>query len=479
MREKLVCKRKCDDSGKVSCYKVHYVTKGYVQQYGIDFEKTTAPTARLESFRLVLHLAASLDWDLQQFDIKTAFLHDILPPEETAYMEQPPGFEEPGKEDWVWQLQKSIYGMKQASRIWNQTFHKTVKSWGFKRMRNEWCIYHRSSATGTTIFALHVDDIIVTSSSVDETNRFKAELWSQWEISDLGPAKFALGIAITRDSPTQSISISQTAFIDRILERFNQTDAHPVDVPMVAGIQLKRPDKSLAVPTHVAAWIAWTPYRELVSSLNYLAVTTRPDISYTVGCLASYLDCYREEHWNAAICILHYVKGTRNLVLTLGGQSPLMLSGYVDSDFANCPETSRSISSYCYSLGAGSISWSSKKQKHATDSTCYAEYVALHHAGKEIIFLHELLEGLSIPMPNSTALHCDNDATRQLTEDHSNHTNVKHIRVKYHTIRDILEEKLAHIVRVPSTENTADIFTKPLTKQAFTYLRNQLGLCFT
>jgi hypothetical protein len=477
MRGKLVCKRKRDDSGKISRYKVRYVAKGYAQQYGVDFDKTTAPTARLESFRLVLHLAASLGWDLQQLDVKTAFLHGVLPPEETAYMEQPSGFEEPGKEDWVWRLEKSIYGMKQASRIWNQTFHKTVSSWGFQRMRNEWCVYRRTSATGTTIFALHVDDIIVTSSSADETTHFKAELRSNWEIADLGPAKFALGIAITRDLDNKSISISQTAFIDRILDRFNMSDAHPVDIPMVVGAKLKRPDKSIPVPAHVAAWAARTPYRELVSSLNYLAVTTRPDISYAVGRLASYLDCYQEEHWNAALRVLRYVKGTRLLVLTLGGSSSPSLLGYADSDYANCPETSRSISGYCYSLGSGVFSWSSKKQKHTTDSTCYAEYVALHHAGKEVIFLRELLEGLGFPMPHSTALHCDNDAARQLTEDPSNHNNVKHIRVKYHTIRDILEEELAHIVRVASTENTANIFTKPLAKTAFEYLRHGLGLC--
>jgi len=343
-------------------------------------------------------------------------------------------------------------------------------------MRNEWCVYRRSSSTGTTIFALHVDDIIVASSSTDETDRFKAELRSQWEISDLGPAKFALGIAITRDLANKSITISQAAFIDRILERFNLSDAHPVDVPMVLGVKLTRPDKSLPVPAHIAAWVTRTPYRELVSSLNYLAVATRSDISYAVGRLASYLDCYREDHWNAALRVLRYIKGTCHLALKLGGPSPPSLSGYADSDFANCPETSRSISGYCYSLSTGMISWSSKKQKHATDSTCYAEYVALHHAGKEVIFLRELLEGLGFSMPTSTALHCDNDAARQLTEDPSNHTNTKHIHVKYHTIQDILEEELAHIVHVLSTENAADIFTKPLAKPAFEYLRHKLGL---
>lgn len=234
-----MCKRKRDDSGKIVRYKVQYVAKGYAQQYGIDYNKTTAPTARLESFRTILHIAASLGWELQQFDIKTAFLHGVLPEEETMYMEQPPGFEVPGKEQWVMKLMKSIYGMKQASRIWNQTFHKAVQSWGFERLACEWCMYRRETSTGIIIFAVHVDDIICSTSSLEEINRFKAELRSHWEISDLGPAKFALGIAITRDLEKRTIAISQTALIDRVVEQFGQSNAHPLETPMVAGLQLR------------------------------------------------------------------------------------------------------------------------------------------------------------------------------------------------------------------------------------------------
>jgi hypothetical protein len=153
-----------------------------------------------------------------------------------------------------------------------------------------------------------------------------------------------------------------------------------------------------------------TPYRELVGSLNYLAVATCPDIAFAVGRLAAFLDCYRSEHWQAAIRLLHYVKGTHSLSLVLGSDASLSLSGYSDSDYANCLDTSRSISGYCFSLGSGVISWSSKKQKHAADSSCYAEYIALHHSGKELLFLRELLEELGHPPSSSTRLHCDNDA---------------------------------------------------------------------
>jgi transposase InsO family protein len=268
---KLVCKRKRDDSGNITRYKVRYVARGYAQQYGIDYDKTTAPTARLESFRTILHVAATLNWDLQQLDIKTAFLHGILPPEETMYMEQPRGFEAQGKETWVMKLMKSIYGMKQASRIWNQTFHQAVLSWGFERLPCEWCVYRRQSSTGTIIFAVHVDDIVTAASSAEENARFKTELRSKWEISDLGAAKFALGIAISRDFTSRTVTLSQTALIDRVVEEFNQRDAHPVSTPMVAGLQLRRPEKGTPTPEHTE-WAKRTPYRSLIGSLMYLAV---------------------------------------------------------------------------------------------------------------------------------------------------------------------------------------------------------------
>jgi hypothetical protein len=253
LRGKLVCKRKRDDAGNIVRYKVRYVAKGYTQHFGIDYDKTTAPTACLESFRSILHIGAALDWDIQQYDIKMAFLHGVLPESETMFMEQPPGFEVLGKEDWVMRLMKSIYGMKQASRVWNQTFDRAVQQWGFNSVPCEWCVYHRRSELGTIIFAVHVDDIISIASNAAENDRFKADLRSKWKISDLGEAKFALSIAISRDRPHRTISLSQSAFIECIVSDFGQTDAHPVDTPMVTGLQLHRPDKSELVPPSIAS----------------------------------------------------------------------------------------------------------------------------------------------------------------------------------------------------------------------------------
>jgi hypothetical protein len=165
-------------------------------------------------------------------------------------------------------------------------FNKAVESWGFKRLPCEWCIYHRKTQTGTTIFVVHVDNIISTSSSASETERFRNDLKSTWEISDLSPVKYALRITISHDTSSRTISLLQTALIDRVVEQFGQKHTHPTDTPMVQGLQLDRPDKSSHQPDKAI------PYQELVGSLMYIANATCPDIAFAVGRLASVMDCY-------------------------------------------------------------------------------------------------------------------------------------------------------------------------------------------
>jgi hypothetical protein len=325
---------------------------------------------------------------------------------------------------------------------------------GFIRLSCEWCVYYRKSPCGTTIFILHVDDIISASSSLNELNRFRDELKSQWEISDLRPIKHALGIAVSHIPSSRLIHLSQTALIDRVLEQSGQRDIHPTDTPMVQGFHIERSDKSI-------------PYQELVRSLMYIANTTRPDISFAVGRLASIMDCYTTDHWKAAIRVLRYLKGTHTLCLQLSGLKTLDLVRFSDSDYANCRETSKSIGGYCFNMGTGSILWCSHKQKTVTDSLCYAEYIALSKAVKEAIFLHMVLEGTKFLNLKPSQVFCDNDAAIKLTEDQVWHSKCKHIHIKYHFVRD---QVLAHEIkvnRVHTNDNLADIFTKSLGRGDF------------
>ena len=385
---------KHDEHGNPVRHKACFVIKGFEQVFGQDYVDTTSPTACLESVCLLLNIAATKDWDIQQIDIKTAFLYGLLPPDEAQYLEQPEAFAEPGKEDWVWCLQCGLYGMKQSGCIWNKTMHKAMLSWCFKRLHADPCVYYRVTSLGMVLSAIHVDDFLIVSSTPDASCSFKEELKSLWTISDLGDAHFCIGIAISHDRPNHLISISQTTLIDHIVLQFGQTDTDPISTPMDPSVA-----KSLTCPSPSdpplsdidSHELAHIPYQSLVSSLMYLAVSSQPDISFVVARLCQFLDCYCYAHWNAAIRVVHYFKGTCLLTLTLGGNPKLDLVGFSDSSHANCPDTACSMMGYCFSVGGAVFTWSSCHQKTISNSSCEAEYIALSEASCKALWLCQFL----------------------------------------------------------------------------------------
>jgi hypothetical protein len=466
---------KRDEDGKAVRWKVRLVFKGFEQIYGKDYTKTTSPTARMESWRILLHIAASLGWDAQQIDVKTAFLYGLLPDDEIQYMQQPVGFEEPGKEDWVWRLQRGLYGMKQSGRIWNQTLNAQMIEWGFTRLTCESCIYYRKADTGIIISAVHVDDYLSIADSKEENERFKAQMRKVWTISELGTARFIMGIAVSWNRATRTVALSQTALIDKIIEQFGQKDANPISAPFEPGCKLRRPNPQAATPEK-RLQLDKLPYRSLVGCLLYLAISTRPDISYSVQQLSQYLDSYSFEHWNAAIRIVRYLKGTRDLRLHLGGDSPITLRAYSDSDWANCIDTRRSVGGYVCSLGSGAVSWTARKQKVVATSSCEAEYIAAFETAKECIWLRTLLNSINHRQPNHTIISCDNTATKTLSEDPLLHSRVKHVDIKYHFLRERVQSGDLRLTYINTRENVADMFTKALDVKQFIYLRGFLGL---
>jgi hypothetical protein len=472
---KPVFRIKPDENGNPVRWKVRHVFKGFEQIYGRDYTKTTSPTARMESWRIILHIAACLDWDVQQIDVKTAFLYGLLPEDEVQFMEQPPGFEEHGKEDWVWRLERSLYGMKQSGCVWNQTLNEAMMSWGFTRLAPEYCVYYQKSVTGTTVAVIHVDDFLSASSSKEENESFKSQMRLKWEISDIGDARFCVGIAIKRNRDTRTIHLSQTGLIDKLTAQFGQSDANAVATPMEPGLKLTRPDLS-ALSEEERSYLQTLPYRSLIGGLIYLAIGTRPDIAYTVQQLSQFLDCYAFEHWNAAVRAVRYLKGTRTFWLTLGGRNLIKLLGFSDSDWANCPTTRKSVGGYSFTLGSGAISWSARKQKTVATSSCEAEYVAAFEAAKEALWIRQLLTAIDFKPDNAITIFCDNNAAKALSEDPLLHARVKHIDIKFHFLRECVLRGDITLQHIPSRDNIADIFTKPLERRKFEKLRSFLGL---
>ncbi|KAF7372211.1 Integrase catalytic domain-containing protein [Mycena venus] len=452
-----------------------YTRKRDISMAG-DYTHTTSPTARLESFRAVLHVAAARGWDIQQVDVKTAFLNADLPPDEYQYARQPRHFEEAGKET-----------------AWNRHMHEAMLEWGFRRLICEWCVYVRRLPDGTTnLVAVHVDDMLSAASSVAANDAFKAQLRSKWAITDLGDAQFCLGIAIVRDPERRTVSLSQTALIDRIIEQFHQTDAYAVATPMETKLNLQR-SESITLSREDAERLATIPFRALVGSLMYLSIGTRPDIAFAVNRLAGFLSCYTLAHWQAAIRVVRYLKGTRNLSLTLGGavdhsfsvllcskekkkKDPITLAGHSDTDYANDPDQRKSIMGYTFSLGSGAISWASRKQKVVALSSAEAEYIGASEAAKEACWLRMLSRGIGLTVDSPTPILCDNNATIPLASDQSFHSRAKHIDTRYHHIRDCVEKQKIYLPRVASRDNVADTLTKALPAPDFLCHRASLGL---
>ncbi|CCM06824.1 uncharacterized protein FIBRA_09127 [Fibroporia radiculosa] len=145
-------------------FKAHWVCQGFVAIFGQDYTRTSSPTVRMESFCALLHLAAARNWEIHHIDVKTAFLYGLLPDNETCYMEQPHGFEDPDHPDWVWKLLKGLYGMKQGGRTWNCTMHIRLLALRFVRLPCEYCIYYCQSDLGTIVTCVHVNDFLMTVS---------------------------------------------------------------------------------------------------------------------------------------------------------------------------------------------------------------------------------------------------------------------------------------------------------------------------
>ena len=194
-------------------HKARLVAKGYVQQQGVDFDEVFTPVARLDTIRIILALAANRGWQVHHLDVKTAFLNGEL--EEEVYVAQPEGYVEKGKEKMVLKLSKALYGLRQAPRAWNVKLDKSLKMLGFSKCASEPAIYKRGIGKNAVILGVYVDDLIVTGEDVSEIGRFKKQMTSQFEMSDLGLLSFYLGIEV--EQLEDHITIRQSSYAKKIL----------------------------------------------------------------------------------------------------------------------------------------------------------------------------------------------------------------------------------------------------------------------
>ena len=460
---KWVFKAKYNKDGQVSRFKGRLVARGFEQKQGVDYEETYAPVVKYSSLRAVLSYAMSNKMLIHQMDVVTAFLNGVL--EEEIYMTQPEGFIQPGSENLVCRLNKSIYGLKQSPRCWNSMLDSFLKSVEFKQSLADQCIYVREKGSVKTIIAVYVDDLVVMCSSEPELNHVKQLLANRFKMQDLGELQFVLGISVKRDD--DSLSLCQRAYIEQILKRYGMAECNPVCTPAACDVKLIKDDGSKPVDIK--------QYQSIIGSLLYLAVATRPDISYSVGVLSKFNSCPTVTHLTAAKRVLRYLKGTMHLGLKYSVTFSGEFMGYTDASWGDVGD--RHSTSGVVFLSVGSpIVWFSKRQTTVALSTTESEYIALFEAVKEAVWLRQLYADIGQTDVGPTILNVDNTSANAIANNSKSSKRLKHMDIKYHYVREVVSDGAVATSYCPTNVMLADILTKPLARARFEELRNKLGL---
>jgi hypothetical protein len=398
-------------------------------------------------------------------DVKTTFLHEDL--EEEIYMKQPEGFVVKGKKEIICKLKKSLYGLKQSPRMWYQKFDTYILGLGFVRSRVDHCAYSKQVGNHFIYVVLYVDDMLLVGNNMDVINEVKSQLSSKFDMKDLGVANFIMGMEIKRDHANKKLWLNQRKIVEMILQRFNMHGSKPIKVSIPIGVKLSadqcpKTQEEEEDMSHVL-------YANVVGSLMYAMICTRPNISHAVGVLSRYMSKPRKDHWTSVKRVFMYLRGTTTYGLCYQGRPRLDvvvdINGFVDAEFVGDLDHRRSTSGYVFNLFGGSISWMRKRQAVVALTTIEAEYMEATHARKEAIWLQRLCSSIGL-VQQAVRLDCDSQSAIFLEKNPTYDSKTKHIDVQYHFVRDMVEGKKVLLEKVDTLKNVADSLTKSMSTKS-------------
>ena len=453
---------KQNSEGKIKRYKARLVARGYSQTYGIDYDETFAPVAKMNTVRILILCATNFGWPLYQLDVKNAFLHGDL--HEEVYMEIPPGFSTPRTAGKVCKLRKSLYGLKQSPRAWFDRFMHVVCDMGYKQCNGDHTLFYRHSDCRITILAIYVDDIIITGDDDVEILRLKKNLSKEFEVKDLGQLRYFLGIKIAR-SP-KGIVLSQRKYVLDLLSDTGMLGCRAASTPI---------DQNHKLCAQAGESVDKENYQRLVGRLLYLC-HARPDIAYAVSVVSRYMHDPRSEHLDAVHHILRYLKGSPGKGLWFKKNGHLNVDGYSDADWASCLDDRRSTSGYCVFVGGNLVSWRSKKQSIVSRSTAEAEYRAMSLGLSEMLWVRNLLSELKVLRKGPLKVWCDNKSAISIANNPVQHDRTKHVEIDRFFIKGKLDEGIIELKHVSSENQVADSLTKGLGAKECNLACNKMGM---
>ena len=333
------------------------------------------------------------------------------------------------------------------------------------------CAYIRRTGENLEILTVWVDDLLLFTSTDELMTHLKTQLHSIYELTDISEPNKIVGIEVFQDESL--ITIRQTQYIEQILKREGMENANPVKTPMDHKLVFEpNPDGEEGNRSNAFA--------QLIGSLQYLATATCPDIAYAVNRLAAYTANPSLAHYTAAKRILRYLAGTKDYGITYRkeGNNPEIQSifyGYADAAWANSEEH-RSMTGYVFLAGGGAITWGSRKQTLITLSSTEAEYIALAEVGREALWLYNLYKELGFHIKEPVVIKEDNNRAMAMAKNAQYHKRSKHIDIRWHWIREQVNNGLIQLVECRDPQQTADILTKALTPEVHNHHVAAMGL---
>ncbi|SOV09504.1 uncharacterized protein UDID_19001 [Ustilago sp. UG-2017a] len=424
---KVVLRLKLDADGVPIKHKVRLVARGFTQREGIDYQETFSPVAPLGAIRAILALAVQNNWEVHALDITMAYLNSTL--KEAIYMKPPEGSGvAPGQ---VYKVVKGLYGLKQSGREWNQEFDRSLRHMGFFQVECAPCIYTKGQGKDMAIVVIYVDDTLVIAPRLETVLRVKKQIGQRWKMEDSGEVSHFLGIKISRNCVMRTMTIGQSGYIDQVLAKHLDKCTKPTMVPM----------QSIPEGTLVASAAQQKEYPVIVGKLLWVANSTRPDLSLTVGILARHMRKPSQEHYQAAQRVLHYLESTKEVGLVYrANESQEPLVAHSDANWASDATIQRRSTSGSVALVYGNpVAWKSATQKCVSLSAVEAEFIAATEATHEVLFLKQLLHSIGIATGTPT-VYSDNTGCIQVSKDPAQHWKLKHIDTKYHFIHNNVQE---------------------------------------
>ena len=441
-------------------YKARLVAHGYKQKEGEDYSSTFAQVATLKGFRILLWLAVFLGYRSTQLDVKNAFLHGKLDKE--IYMTSPPGY---GNEVGTVLLVKSIYGVKQAPRIWYNTLVDALHSLGFQELHSDSCVFRHTSSN--CFLLIFVDDIICVTNDEKFRTYFENEMQRIFDIKILGDLRHFIGLQVDSDN-AGGLHVHQYDYIQKlrdVFKKFFNPFSSRVNSPCDPDVKfsINQQPENASTKKKMASY----PYRQLIGSLLYL-LGTRPEIYFIIITLSRFVQNPGFVHWLAALRVLFYVCNTPLFGILIRKGQKLELSIFVDSDHGGNVDDRKSISGYIVYLGTTPIVWRSRRQKgKPAVSSCEAEYISLSAGINEVVWIIFFLSELGFKVPCPVPMYCDNTSASALAYNPVHHDRTKHIDIRHHRIREFILDGTVEMVYVKSEDNPADIFTKSTSVGVF------------